>query len=208
MESIKFLTERLKELHTSLPYLQIKYEFRHNINTHIIEVKPAQFYEEDNKYIERQIELEDTFESLFPEDEILFMTENVLVQIGTPVLELDSCTVSEEIPVVGAEIINVFAKDVSEFYNEFFYFISEVNENIQPYIQCSPTSILIEPEDYRVGLKDGIERVRSGPIEDFIHHFSSKKTKQEKAKKDSEFIQSLFFLVLLQHDKIRTWHRL
>ena len=88
MESINFLKDKLSEVYRSLPYLQIRYEYKLNINTHVIEVKPNYCYEKDSNYIDAQLELEDSFEELFVDEEIVFITENELIQVEDPILEL------------------------------------------------------------------------------------------------------------------------
>ncbi|MFC4723033.1 hypothetical protein ACFO5O_11925 [Geojedonia litorea] len=90
MESITFLKNNLVSLHNVCPYLDIAYEYRDYINTHIIKVKPIECYNSDNLYIDQQISLENEFEDLFPNQEVLFITENELIEIKNPLLELKS----------------------------------------------------------------------------------------------------------------------
>lgn len=88
MESIDFLNKRLSDIFMSLPYLEIRYEFRTHVNTHVIEVKPPHCFERDNDYVNKQIDLEEDFEGLFPHEEIVFLTDNELITIENPILEL------------------------------------------------------------------------------------------------------------------------
>lgn len=88
MKSIEYLKDKLRGLHDSCSYLEIKYEYRNYINTHIIEVKPSYCFEDDKQYAIGQISLENEFEELFPDEEILFITENELISVEEPILKI------------------------------------------------------------------------------------------------------------------------
>ena len=94
MNSIDFLKEKLTTLHNAHPYLEIKYEYVNYINTHIVEVKPIHCFESDKLYISQQIKLEDMFEEIYPNEEIVFITENILIQIENPLLKLGISDIS------------------------------------------------------------------------------------------------------------------
>lgn len=88
MESITYLKEKLIELHNCCLFLEIKYEYKSYINTHVIDVRPIHSFNSDEKYINEQLNLEKEFELLFPYEDILFITENELVSIKDPILKL------------------------------------------------------------------------------------------------------------------------
>ncbi len=88
MDSVNFLKDQLLEMHNSLPYLEIRYEYKVSINTHVIEVKPVHCFQSDSQYVDIQIVLEDEFEMKFPDEEILFISTNELINIDDPILEL------------------------------------------------------------------------------------------------------------------------
>ncbi len=88
MESIEFLKSKLIELSKTLSYLEIKYEYRSYIHTHIVEVNPVDCFNKDKDYIDYQISLEDDFENLYPNEEILFVTSNELITVDNPIIEL------------------------------------------------------------------------------------------------------------------------
>lgn len=94
MKPTDFLIEKLNELFKSHSYLEIQYEFRDIMNLHIIEIKPSHCYESDRPYILKKIEIENEFESLFPNHEIMFMTENELFKIENPILSLGVSQIS------------------------------------------------------------------------------------------------------------------
>lgn len=88
MESIKFLKDQLHTLFERLPYLQIKYEYRSRLDTHIVHILPTFCFEKDKLYAELQFDLEDRFNELFNEENILFISDNELIKIECPILEL------------------------------------------------------------------------------------------------------------------------
>lgn len=90
MPTIEYLTKKLKELHDNCPYLDIKYEYKNHLNTHVIDVRPKEFFENDEHYVSAQLSLEDKFEELFPMEEILFITDNGLISIDQPILVLNA----------------------------------------------------------------------------------------------------------------------
>ncbi|KFF17343.1 hypothetical protein [Flavobacterium hydatis] len=107
MKSIIFLKEKLSDIFNTHSYLEIQYEYRSQIKTHIIEVKPAHCFESDKKYIDQQISLENSFEELFHNEEILFITENELIQIDQPILKLGVSEIN-----VNQEILTLKELDV------------------------------------------------------------------------------------------------
>lgn len=79
-----FLKSSLKRIFLELDNIEVAYEFRLSSNTHIVEVKPNSVYTDCKKYINKEIELEEAFNKNFPNEELLFITENSLTQIKTP----------------------------------------------------------------------------------------------------------------------------
>jgi hypothetical protein len=191
MDSINFLKEGLKELYHSLSYLEIKYEYRISISTHIIEVKPVHCYEKDNLYIQQQIALEDKFSELFPYEEILFMSENVLIQIDEPILELGTSKVEVNAPQIIDLSINTELISINFDLTELFNVLSAVNasktcDTYTKYAQC--VSEISEKEFFYQVDEVDISYSSEPPC-------SNKKTtnKKNNTKKDSDIYQSLFF---------------
>ncbi|TYQ00421.1 hypothetical protein C7447_1011035 [Tenacibaculum adriaticum] len=120
MKSIYFLKNKLEELYNELSYLEIKYEYRDYINTHIIEVKPIESFSNDKKYVVKQIGLEDIFEETFPDEEILFISDNVLISIENPILELSALNEECEYQLINTPLPVDYVIDNSpkyEFHN-------------------------------------------------------------------------------------------
>jgi len=88
MTPVDFLIKELKNFHEKYSYIEINYEYRKSINTHIIEIKPEKYFKEDKDVIDHQIQLEDEFELNYPSESILFITDNELISVENPILEL------------------------------------------------------------------------------------------------------------------------
>lgn len=75
----EFLLDNLSNLAGLFPVIHIRYENRNN--KHIVEVIPLSVYESDEDYLKAEMYIEKHFEVLFPEEEIVFISENSLTQI-------------------------------------------------------------------------------------------------------------------------------
>jgi hypothetical protein len=73
-----------------MPKLSIRYKYEQTYNTHIIEVRPSFFYYEDSDYKEYESFFEDQFEESFPNENILFITEDSLNKIDSADYEFKS----------------------------------------------------------------------------------------------------------------------
>lgn len=88
MNSKEFLIERLKELFSRFEDIKIRYEYRKNTCSHIIEVIPLAVFKKDEDYMFAEAKLEDEFEQLFPQQDIVFISEGSLTEIKNPDLLL------------------------------------------------------------------------------------------------------------------------
>lgn len=89
MKSVDFLINSLETLHIKFSSCSIRYEFNTNTNIHLVEVTPIEFYN-DLEYMNEELEIEDSFASLFPNEEIVFISEDSLNKISNPIFELFS----------------------------------------------------------------------------------------------------------------------
>jgi len=87
MNSKEFLTEKLNELFSKFEGVQIRYEYRVNTQSHIVEVIPLNFFE-GNEYMEAEAMIEEEFESLYQQENIVFISEGSLTEIKHAELEL------------------------------------------------------------------------------------------------------------------------
>ncbi len=84
--SYKFIEKQIKMLFDFFPKANIRYEFRESRNIHLVEITPLHYYNSD-KYKYKETEIEDEFESLFPSENIIFISEDSLNKIVEPNIE-------------------------------------------------------------------------------------------------------------------------
>ena len=117
MDSKTFIINKLNTLINLMPELTIRYKHDQNYNTHIIEVNPSSSFYEDEDYREYESELEDLFEANFPEENILFITEDSLNNIENADHEFKS-TKFNWIVDWDDELVNVSNNIMSGNYEE------------------------------------------------------------------------------------------
>ncbi len=88
MNAKEYLIKKLNFLSEKFEDVKIRYEFRSNTQTHIVEIIPLSFFSENENYIQFEIELENEFEQLFPNENILFVSDDSLTEIIAPDLKL------------------------------------------------------------------------------------------------------------------------
>nr|WP_321356686.1 hypothetical protein [uncultured Draconibacterium sp.] len=88
MKSKEFLIEKLTEMSSKFEDVKIRYEYRKNTYSHIIEVIPLAIFNSDKEYMMAEADLEDEFETLFPKEDIVFISEDSLTEIESPDLLL------------------------------------------------------------------------------------------------------------------------
>lgn len=88
MKAKDFIEEKLRLLASKFNEVQIRYEYRANTRSHLVEVIPMSFFEGNKDYIEEEAKIEDEFEKLFPEENIVFISEGSLTEIKNVDLKL------------------------------------------------------------------------------------------------------------------------
>lgn len=116
MESIKYLIEKLKILHDKCENLNIRYEYKSLLNTHVIDVRPKDVFENEEFYAHLQLSLEDEFENLYPLEEILFISNESLMSIDKAIFEIKSVEV-QEINVQDFTVLEVNKIHFEDFIN-------------------------------------------------------------------------------------------
>ena len=84
MKSIEFLATKLNELYARFSDVKIRYEYRANTYSHLIEITPLSFFEENEEYLFFEAKIEDEFEALFPNENIVFISDGSLSEINNP----------------------------------------------------------------------------------------------------------------------------
>jgi hypothetical protein len=91
MKSINFIKSELVNFHKNLNLselkIHIKYEFLDNYNSHLVEILPFDFFDSD-AVVEFRYDLNNKFEELFSEEELIFISENSLNKISNILFEI------------------------------------------------------------------------------------------------------------------------
>lgn len=82
MKSEEFVINKLKELKNQFPDVNLRYEHRENLLTHLVEVLPFETFENNHHYIVAEMAIQDEFEAIYGrEEEILFISSDSLNEI-------------------------------------------------------------------------------------------------------------------------------
>ncbi|MCF8308931.1 MAG: hypothetical protein K9I68_07985 [Bacteroidales bacterium] len=84
MNSKEFLNKKLDELAFKFDTIKIRYEYRKSTNSHLIEVLPSDVFNDNEAYINEEIAIRDYFEESFPNENIVFISEDSLSEIKNP----------------------------------------------------------------------------------------------------------------------------
>lgn len=112
-KSIVFLKEKLNALYSEHSHLEIRYEYKNIINTHVIEVKPIHCFNSDRPYILKQIEVEDAFENAFFGEDIIFITEGSLIKVNNPILSLGVSTITVDLSQFKQQKVSIVVAQTS-----------------------------------------------------------------------------------------------
>lgn len=116
LTSINFIINELKNLHNKFTSSNIRYEFCSSTNTHLVEVTPIKFYNSET-YMLAELDLEDLFFEKYPNEDLVFISEQSLSKIGEPVFEI----FSQETGIFRAEFYEfpIFSDFVDIYENEY-----------------------------------------------------------------------------------------
>lgn len=203
--SHEYIIEKLNKIYDLYPYLEIQYEYRNYVKTHVVQVKPIHCYEFDKQYIEQQNILQEDFNEQFPYEDLLFITENNLIHIENPILELGCQKTIAQLKVIDPISIDDFLIPISAFEGVYRYMIANANAEIAPYIKNKHTVFLSDTNFIGYEILSGTKEETLKGWRSLIESLKLKKPKEvnENVKKDSEIYSESFFLLLLQHDKSR-----
>ena len=92
-----FIKARLNELRNIFPELSFKYKFNPNTSTHIVDVRPLDYYMENPDYIKYEADFGFEFDNRFYPETILFVSEDSLTQISNPEFVFNANQFSEDL---------------------------------------------------------------------------------------------------------------
>jgi len=84
MKARDFIENRLQELIEKFPQMRVSYEFDILSNSHFIEVLPSEEFKTNSEYSKFETNLIVDFISTYPNEDIVFLTENDLIEVNNP----------------------------------------------------------------------------------------------------------------------------
>ncbi len=90
MNSRDFIIKTLNNIVENYSNIQFEYKLNNTTITHTIKVSPKEIYNNDETYMNIESSFETIFERLFPSENILFISEDSLIDIETPELVFKS----------------------------------------------------------------------------------------------------------------------
>lgn len=111
MTSVDFIIEELIKLHAEFPESNIRYEFKPLSKVHIIEILPLEFFSNNELYMAHELNLEEKFFDLYPLEELIFVSEDSLNKVLSPVFE----TCSEQSGGFRSQFTE--SKDFASYFN-------------------------------------------------------------------------------------------
>lgn len=109
-----YIISELKSFINDFPKTRVRYEHDNSSDTHFIEIVPNEIYHLDTQYMQWESEMFDRFVSVYPEENICFISDDALV--GLDNIEFEICgiefvstysTVNSQITVLLENHINV-----------------------------------------------------------------------------------------------------
>lgn len=114
-----FIKTRLNELRNIFQELSSKYKFNPTTDTHIVDVRPIEFYSKNMDYIKYEADFSFEFDNLFYPETILFISEYPLTEIGNPDFVFGANQFSEELQRIVPPL--VFKNPMVETHFDFDY---------------------------------------------------------------------------------------
>lgn len=84
MKARDFIKDKLEYLIDIFPQMKVSYEFDDFSNSHFIEVLPSKEFKENIEYSKYETNLIIDFISTYPNEDIVFVTKNDLIEINNP----------------------------------------------------------------------------------------------------------------------------
>ena len=81
MSSKQYIIKKIDEIVSGFKNVQVFYQYDNDESTHYIKIIPAGIYNSDKEYIDYENKFILDFISKFPNEEIVFLTENDIIDI-------------------------------------------------------------------------------------------------------------------------------
>jgi|BioPla2DNA2_1021312.scaffolds.fasta_scaffold33146_3 GTP:adenosylcobinamide-phosphate guanylyltransferase len=118
MEAKNYIHDALNAFIKRFSKTRIRYEYDTNALVHIVEVLPNDIYHLDTDYIQWEDDFYKRFVTLFPSENICFISDDALVEISTPELVLEGL---EYAPITSSkETTNIINTNIVTSVNKCF----------------------------------------------------------------------------------------
>jgi hypothetical protein len=94
MNAKDYIREELTRIWNCFPEIQFRYEFKTSTRTHVVEVNPLSYFKENRDYLRMESDFESDFEQIYPEEEILFISEGSLTEIRNAEFQIGGINVN------------------------------------------------------------------------------------------------------------------
>ena len=84
MKAYDYIKNKLENLIDIFPQMKVSYEFEKLSNSHFIEILPSKEFRENLKYSKYETNLIMDFITMYPNEDIVFVTENDLIEVNNP----------------------------------------------------------------------------------------------------------------------------
>lgn len=81
MKPSEFINKKIEYLKFKFKDIEIKYLYKTTTGIHIIKISPLSLYENNIEYIMEEEDIENEFTELYPFEELLFISDDSLIQI-------------------------------------------------------------------------------------------------------------------------------
>jgi hypothetical protein len=112
MNPKEFIKTRLNELRNFFPELSFKYKFNKITSTHIVDVRPVEYYESNEDYIRYEANFCYEFDNKFFPESIMFISEDSLTKIKDPDFVFNANQFSEDLqpPPITFQVNDIITK--------------------------------------------------------------------------------------------------
>lgn len=121
-QEVRYIQDKLHDLFVQINGVKLRYEYREISDTHIIEVLPSEVYNQNEDYLAFETSFENEFQLLFPDQNIMFVSEDSLTEIKKPDIKLGHEVVQvEQIKTItNIKATNVTSSNTINSNNKFF----------------------------------------------------------------------------------------
>ena len=162
MRATDFIKNKLNDLIENFPQMKVSYKFDDFANSHFIEVLPAKVFKDNSVYSEYETQLIIDFISEFPNEEIVFVTKNDLIEITNPLFVKEGYLFNNEILFWNSNIwSNNLISDFNfnfealsnktinsiDLISDSFELFESNNIDIKP-IKEKPVEIILDSDDF------------------------------------------------------------